>query len=68
LKAVRFHRQGGPEVLVYEDAPNPQLGDGEALVWVKACGVNRVDIWARNGRYKTQLPHILGTDVAGEVI
>jgi NADPH:quinone reductase-like Zn-dependent oxidoreductase len=68
LKAVRFHRQGGPEVLVYEDAPNPQLGDGEALMWVKACGVNRVDIWARNGRYKTYLPHILGTDVAGEVI
>jgi len=68
LKAVRFHSQGGPEVLVYEDAPDPQLSSGEALIWVKACGVNRVDIWARNGRYKTNLPHILGTDVAGEVV
>ena len=68
MKAARFHAPGGPEVLVYEDAPNPQLADGEALVWVKACGVNRVDIWARTGRYSTRLPHILGTDVAGEVI
>ncbi len=68
MKAARFHAPGGPEVLVYEDAPNPQLAEGEALVWVKACGVNRIDIWARSGRYKTYLPRILGTDVAGEVV
>ena len=68
MKAASFHAPGGPEVLVYEDVPNPHLAEGEALVWVKACGVNRVDIWARSGRYKTHLPHILGTDVAGEVV
>lgn len=34
---------------------------------VEACGVNRLDIWARSGRYKTALPHILGTDIAGAV-
>ncbi len=68
MKAVRLHSQGGPEVLQYEDAPDPELSRGEALVSVKACGVNRVDIWTRNGRYKTNLPRILGTDVAGEVV
>lgn len=68
MKAVRIHAQGGPEVLQYEDAPDPQLSSGEALVRVKACGVNRVDVWTRNGRYKTNFPRILGTDVAGEVV
>ena len=55
-------------MLKYEDVPEPRLGPGEALVKVQACGVNRVDIWARMGRYKTQLPHTLGTDVSGEVV
>ncbi|MDA4128717.1 MAG: zinc-binding dehydrogenase [Thaumarchaeota archaeon] len=64
---MRFHSPGGPEVLSYEDAPNPSLGPGEALVKVKACGVNRIDIWTRSGRYAAPLPHILGADVAGEV-
>jgi len=68
LKAVRFHAQGGPEVLTYEEAPDPQLSAGEAMVRVEVCGVNRIDIWARNGRYKTYFPHILGTDIAGEVV
>lgn len=67
MKAVRYHSPGGPEALVYEDAPDPVPGQGEALVRVKACAVNRIDVWARSGRYKTPLPHILGTDVAGEV-
>jgi len=67
LKAVRFHSPGGPEVLTYEDAPDPVPGPSEALVRVRACGVNRIDIWLRSGRYKATLPHVLGADVAGEV-
>jgi NADPH:quinone reductase-like Zn-dependent oxidoreductase len=67
MKAVRYHATGGPEVLSYEEAATPTPGKGEALVRVEACGVNRIDIWARSGRYKTALPHILGTDIAGVV-
>jgi NADPH:quinone reductase-like Zn-dependent oxidoreductase len=67
VNAVRFHTQGGPEVLIFEEAPTPKLSPGEVLVRVRATGVNRIDIWVRNGRYKTYVPHILGTDVAGEV-
>jgi len=54
--------------LRYEDVADPVPGPGEALVRVRVCGVNRIDIWARSGRYKTSLPHILGTDVAGKVV
>ncbi len=67
MKAARFHASGGPEVLSFEDAPDPRLRDGEALVRVEACGVNRLDVWLRSGRYKTYTPHVLGTDVAGVV-
>lgn len=67
MKSVRYHSQGGPEALVCEDAPYPEPGQGEVVLKVVACGVNRIDIWARSGRYKTSLPHILGTDIAGEV-
>lgn len=53
--------------MVYEDVPDPAPGPGEALVKVAACGVNRIDIWGRTGRYTTYLPHVLGTDIAGQV-
>jgi NADPH:quinone reductase-like Zn-dependent oxidoreductase len=68
LKAVRYHSPGAPSVLELEDAPSPDFGPGDILLRVKACAVNRIDIWARSGRYKTTLPHILGTDVAGQVV
>ncbi|MDE1853077.1 MAG: zinc-binding dehydrogenase [Thaumarchaeota archaeon] len=68
MKAVRYHSPGSPDVLSFEDAPVPEPRAGEVLVRVKACGVNRIDIWARSGRYNTALPHTLGTDVAGEVV
>ena len=68
MKACRYQAPGGPEVLRFEDAPDPEPGAGEALVRVSACGVNRIDVWARSGRYKTALPHIPGTDIAGEVV
>jgi NADPH:quinone reductase-like Zn-dependent oxidoreductase len=70
LKAVRFHQHGGPEVLVYEDAPKPHLAPGEVLVRIRACALNRIDVWGRRGRpgLTIPLPHIPGSDVAGEVV
>jgi NADPH:quinone reductase-like Zn-dependent oxidoreductase len=69
MKAVRFHRHGGPEVLQYEDAPDPSPNADEALVRVKACALNRLDIWARDGlpNVEIPLPHISGSDIAGVV-
>jgi len=69
MKCVRFHRHGGPEVLQYEEAPDPAPGEGEALVRVKACALNHLDLWARNGlpNVKIPLPHISGCDIAGVV-
>lgn len=69
MKAVRFHRHGGPEVLQYEEAPDPVPNSDEALVRVKACALNHLDIWARNGLPSVEipLPHISGSDIAGVV-
>jgi len=70
MKAVRFHEHGGPAVLRYEDAPDPALAPGEAVVRVRACALNHLDLWERRGlpRVAIPLPHISGSDVAGEVI
>lgn len=70
MKAVRFHEHGGPEVLRYEDAPEPELGAGEVLVRVRACALNHLDIWGRRGRPNVTIPmpHIAGSDIAGEVV
>ncbi len=68
MKAVRFHEHGGPEVLRHEDAPDPEPGPGNALVRVRACALNHLDIWNRRGVVRLRLPHILGADVAGEVV
>lgn len=69
MKAVRFRRFGGPEVLTYDEIPDPQPGPAEALVRVRACGVNRLDLDIRAGisRLEVNLPHTLGREVAGEV-
>jgi NADPH:quinone reductase-like Zn-dependent oxidoreductase len=69
MKAVRFHEHGGPEVLRYEEAPDPRPGPGEALVRVRACALNHLDIWIRQGipAYTIPMPHISGCDVAGVV-
>src|SRR5438132_4105852 len=69
MKAARFHQHGGPEVLRYEDAPEPKPNPGEVLVRVKACALNHLDIWVRQGipAYQVPLPHIGGCDVAGVV-
>jgi NADPH:quinone reductase-like Zn-dependent oxidoreductase len=70
MKAVRFHEHGGPEVLRYEDAPDPVPLPGEALVRVRACALNHLDLWQRRGldRIAIPFPHISGADVAGEVV
>jgi NADPH:quinone reductase-like Zn-dependent oxidoreductase len=68
MKAVRIHQFGGPEVLQYEDIPDPQLRKDQVLVRVKACSLNHLDIWVRKGLPGVQLPHIPGSDIAGEVV
>ncbi len=69
MKAVRFHAHGGPEVLRYEEAPDPVPGRGEALIRVSACALNHLDIWIQQGgpAYRVTLPHISGSDVSGMV-
>ncbi|MBB2202237.1 NADP-dependent oxidoreductase [Gluconacetobacter tumulisoli] len=76
MKAVRLHKFGGPEVLVYEDAPKPELKAGEVLVRVHAVGLNPPDWYLRDG-YKmlppewqplVSFPVILGTDISGVVV
>jgi NADPH:quinone reductase-like Zn-dependent oxidoreductase len=70
MKAVRFHRHGSPDVLQYEDAPDPAAQPGWAIVRVRACALNHLDLWERRGieRVRIPLPHISGSDVAGEVV
>ncbi len=69
MHAVRFHDYGPADVLRYEDVPEPEPGPGEALVRVRACAVNHVDIDMRNGtsRLPITLPHTLGFEIAGDV-
>jgi len=69
MKAVRFHRHGGPEVLQFEEAPDPAPNSDEALVKVKACALNHLDLWARNGlpNVAISMPHISGCDISGVV-
>jgi NADPH:quinone reductase-like Zn-dependent oxidoreductase len=69
MKAVIFNQHGGPEVLQYTDVPEPQINANEVLVAVKACALNRLDIWVRGGLrgIAIPLPHILGNDIAGVV-
>jgi NADPH:quinone reductase-like Zn-dependent oxidoreductase len=69
MKAIVFHQHGGPEVLHYEDAPQPVIRANEVLVRVEACALNHLDIWVRIGipGVPFPLPHIPGSDIAGEI-
>lgn len=67
MKAVRIHQFGGPEVLRYEDVSDPQPRKDQVMVRVRACSLNHLDIWVRKGLAGVKLPHILGSDIAGEV-
>ncbi len=69
MKAMLFHEHGGPDKLSYEDLPIPQIGPQEALIRVKACALNHLDIWIRQGNpaYSIPFPHVGGSDVSGIV-
>jgi NADPH:quinone reductase len=69
LKAVLLRETGGPERLELAEVPDPEPGEGEVLVRVRACGINFLDVLVRQGRYAQQpeLPVVPGTEVAGEV-
>jgi NADPH2:quinone reductase len=68
-KAIRIHKNGGPEVMVWEDVPTPDPGPGEALIKHEAIGLNFIDVYFRSGLYKAPaLPLIIGQEGAGTVI
>jgi NADPH:quinone reductase-like Zn-dependent oxidoreductase len=69
VKAILFRQHGGPEVLQYVDAPDPEPRPNEVLVRVRACALNHLDLWVRGGlpNVPIPLPHIPGSDVAGEI-
>jgi NADPH:quinone reductase-like Zn-dependent oxidoreductase len=71
MKAIRLHRRGGPKQLVYEDAPEPELSPGDALIRVHATGITPTELtWAetyRNCDGSERLPTILGHEVSGVV-
>ena len=65
VKAIRIHEDGGPEVLRYEDAPEPEPKPGEILVRLRAASLNHLDLWVRKGLPSVPKPRILGADGAG---
>ncbi len=69
MKAVRFHEPGGVDKLRFEEAPEPVIGENEALVKVRACSLNHLDLWARMGTRteRVPMPHISGSDISGEI-
>lgn len=70
MKAVRFHQTGGPEVLVYEDVPDPTPKEGEVLIRIEAVGLNFADVMRRRGDDYPEAsppPFTLGVEVAGTV-
>jgi NADPH2:quinone reductase len=67
VKAIRFHRTGGPEVLALEDVEVGAPGPGEARVRHRAIGVNFIDTYHRSGSYTLPLPSGLGTEAAGVI-
>jgi len=69
LKAIIFNEHGASDVLKYIDAPDPTIRPNDVLVRVKACALNHLDLWVRRGipGVPIPLPHIPGSDVAGEI-
>src|SRR5260370_647935 len=69
MEAVLFRKDGGPDVLTYEDAPKPEIRPNEVLVRVRACALNHLDLWVRRGipGVPIPLPHIPGSDISGEI-
>lgn len=69
MRAIVFERFGGPEVLELREVPEPAIRADEALVEVRACGINHLDLWVRSGLrgMELEMPHVLGNDVVGVV-
>ena len=67
MRAVRIHADGGPDVLVLEDAPDPSPGPGEVLIGLRASALNHLDVWIRKGLPSVPKPRILGADGSGVV-
>jgi NADPH:quinone reductase-like Zn-dependent oxidoreductase len=67
MRAARIHEDGGPEVVVVEEAPDPAAGPGEVLVRLHAASLNHLDVWVRKGLPPVPKPRILGADGAGVV-
>jgi NADPH:quinone reductase-like Zn-dependent oxidoreductase len=70
MKAIAFDRHGDPGVLRYTEVEEPQLRSNDVLVRVRACALNHLDLWVRRGLpgVPIPLPHIPGSDIAGEVV
>ena len=72
MKAVYIEEHGGPEVLTHGDLPEPEIGPNDIKVRVRACALNRLDVFTRMGVRGTRIqfsgPHVLGGDIAGDVV
>ena len=66
MKSIRIHEHGGIEKLIYEDAPEPVISSGNVIINVKACALNHLDIWVRQGLPNADfhLPRIPGSDIS----
>ena len=69
MKAAVIYGFGGPEVFRYEDVKQPEVGPGEVIVKVAACGINRYDLYLRMGAVSTDIafPHVMGADISGTI-
>ena len=66
MRAIRIHEDGGPEVLRYEEAPDPSPTEDQVLIRLRAAALNHIDLWIRKGLPSVPKPWILGSDGAGE--
>jgi NADPH:quinone reductase-like Zn-dependent oxidoreductase len=70
MKALAFSEHGGLDKLAYRDVPDPSIGAGDVLVKVRACALNHLDLFVREGLpgLKLPLPFWSGCDIAGDVV
>jgi NADPH:quinone reductase len=68
MKAVRVHKAGGPEGMVYEDVPDPKVGAGQAVIKIEAIGLNFAEVNQRRNANPTSLPMLIGGEAAGTVV
>lgn len=67
MKAIRIHEDGGPDVLRYEEVPDPVAAEGEVLIQLRTASLNHLDVWIRKGMPSVPKPRILGADGAGVI-